>query len=63
MFSKHRKKSKRLKPIRITLDMAKKIYDKGGEYRYVVCVDNEIPHSLCKTYKEAAEVCSLNPDI
>lgn len=35
--------------------MLKKWYDNGGEYRYCVCVKENIPYCLCKTYEEAVE--------
>lgn len=59
---KCKKKCKAVKPIIITLDIAKEMYNNGGEYRFVVCVNTNIPHTLCKTYKEARDVCLLNPN-
>lgn len=62
IFIKHKKKSKPLKPIIYTLDMAKKMYADGREYRFVVCDNRNIPHTLCRTYEDAGEVCIKNSD-
>lgn len=53
---KKRKKTKIKFPKILTLKDCKKMFDKGGEYRYaVVSVRYNMPVCLCPTYESAKE--------
>lgn len=50
----------RITDMEMTLQEAKQKYERDCEYRYCVCTWDNIPHTLCKTYKEAEETIKDN---